>query len=137
MSMGNKILYPIIFLMIAVSGCDMFTDYGPTYFKIQVDSVSTTDTLNTSDTLSIRFFGTVGTTACMHFWDIENYQQNNQLDITLWGYEENTYRNQNCVSATVILENVEFRTNTLSAGTFTIIIHQKSGSTLIKTVQVN
>jgi hypothetical protein len=135
--MGNKILYLIIILLVAASGCDMFTDYGPSYFKIQVDSVTAADTLSPNDTLSIRFFGTVGTTACMHFWDIENYQHNNRLDLTLWGYEENTYRNLNCVSATVMLEDVEFRTNTLSPGTFTIIIHQKNGSALTKTVQIN
>ncbi len=134
--MVKNILFSIIIVLIIISGCDMFTDYGPTYFIIQVDSVSAADTLYITDTLSIKFWGTVGSNACMHFWDIENYQQNNQLNLTLWGFEEYTYRNMNCVSATVKLENVEFRTTALSAGTFTVIVHQKNGSTLIKTVQI-
>jgi hypothetical protein len=127
----------LLFLFIAASGCDMFTDYGPSYFKIQVDSIIAPNSLNSSDTLVIQFRGTVGTNACMHFWDIENTLGNNKLDVTLWGYEENIYRNQSCVPETVMLEDVIYRTANLSHGTFTITVHQKDGSTLVKTVQVN
>lgn len=135
--MLRTIYFLIVTIIIAASGCDMFTDYGPSYFKIQVDSISTANTLNSSDTLVIQFRGTVGTNACMHFWDIEHSVQNNQADLTLWGYEENTYRNLNCVPATVMMENVIFRTVSLSPGTFTIRVHQKDGSELVKTVQIN
>jgi hypothetical protein len=123
-------------MLIVISGCDIFIDNGPSYFTIQVDSVSVADSLHTTDTLSIKFRGTVGTNACDHFFDIENSLQNNQLDVTLWGWEENSYRNTNCVSKIVPLENVEYRTTQLSPGTFTIVIHQKNGSTLTRTVQI-
>lgn len=135
--MIKNILFLSLISLFAFSSCDMFTDYGPTYFKIQVDSITVADTVNISDTLVIKFHGTVGTNACMHFWDIEYKLNNNQLELTLWGYEENTYRNTNCTPANVKLENVVFRTRDINHGEFKITIHQKSGADFVKSIYIN
>ena len=123
--------------LVLLSGCDLFTDYGPSYFKIRVDSFSAPDSVHVQDTLVIKFWAHVGDNACQHFWDFETLRNNNQLDLTLWGFEENTYRNNNCLSKTVTIDGVEYRVTDLNPGTFKIIVHQKSGGTLEKTVQIN
>ena len=65
------IITTILGYMIILPGCVKFDDDNneqETYFLINVDSIDLADTITTSDTLFISFYGTVGTTGCYSFY---------------------------------------------------------------------
>ncbi len=105
-------------------------------FKIKVDAISfQSGTINQSDTLKIRFTGTVGNTSCFKF---SHYQGSNsylRTDLILWG-EETTGSNATCETIIVPL-NEEFRVYPISAGVHRITVYQPDGSLLEKDVLID
>jgi len=65
------IITTILGYMIMLPGCVKFDDDDDeqeTYFLIKVDSIDLADTITTSDTLYISFYGTIGTNNCYSFY---------------------------------------------------------------------
>lgn len=106
------------------------------YFRIKVDAISVQPgIINQSDTLIIRFSGTVGSTSCFKF---SHFQGSNSLlrtDLALWG-EEKYGSGVSCNEGNVPLEAI-FRVFPLIQGIHKIIVYQPDGSELVEEVVIN
>ena len=104
------------------------------YYKIKVDKIEAPDTLNVSDSLKIKFYGTVGNDGCHSFDDFETEQNDRQIEITAWG-KIPTDANV-CPAVMVYLDGEEFKTKLNEPGKYQIIINQPDSSKISKYVVV-
>lgn len=105
-----------------------------TLYKIKVNEISLADTISVGDSLSVKFWGLVGTDGCHKFEEFETKLIGNDLHITLWGTKPNF--ETACPAVMVYLDGKEFKTTFNQSGNYKIIIHQPDNSLLIESLVV-
>jgi hypothetical protein len=134
-----KKVHQVVFLLgfIILNYCTTEPDQDdPRYasFKIKVDKISIPDTISSSDTLTLKFWGLVGTDGFHKFEEFETKLIGNDLHITLWGTKPNF--ETACPTVMVYLDGKEFKTTINQSGNYRIIIHQPDNSLLIESLVV-
>lgn len=134
MSKTFEIILSVFLCALLISGCSESTEPDSVeYFKINIDSVQSLNSISLGDTLQLRLYGFVGSNGCYSFSKFESSQTNSNLDLTVWG----KYTPAD-VCATVIIEmrGTKYPVVPVSKGTFEIVIHQPDGTTLKDTIIV-
>ncbi|HWP82189.1 MAG TPA: hypothetical protein VNN76_06005 [Bacteroidota bacterium] len=102
-------------------------------FIVAVDSVNHPPSLSVGDTLTLRFYGTIGTSACYAFSHFDTKRDGNIITITVWG----KYTPADvCATVMIELKGMEYKISTLEKGNYTINIRQPDGSYLQRSVRV-
>lgn len=107
--------------------CDSGIEGGFTQFVVRVDSVAHAPFAASNDTLTLLFFGTIGSDGCCSFSHFETTTQPLQLDITVWGQHRNAGV---CPAVMVYLDGKEYRFVAGHMGWFVINVHQPDNSVL-------
>lgn len=139
MSSAMKKLPKMVFLLglIIFNYCSTEPDQDDsryTSFKIKVDKVLIPDTISSSDTLTVKFWGLVGTNGCHEFKEFETRLIGSDLHITLWGARPNF--ETGCPDVMVYLDGSEYKTTFQQSGNYRIIIHQPDNSLLIESLVI-
>lgn len=103
-------------------------------YKIKVDKIEMPDTISSSDSLSIKFYGVIGTDGCHGFKQFEVYKQVNLIEITVWGSRPK-FKTM-CPAVMVYLDGREYKTKLDGKGKYEIIINQPDNSKLKKIIFV-
>lgn len=103
-------------------------------FKIQIDSIKVADTVSLSDSVSIKFYGTVGPDGCHIFKMFDVIKGANETNITVWGEKPNY--DTICPAVMVYLNGKELKLKFTQTGNHTVKIHQPNGAVLSKNVLV-
>ncbi len=130
------IITTILGYMIMVPGCVKFDDDDTeqeTYFLVKVDSIDLTDTITVSDTLSISFYGTVGTTDCYSFYQFYPVTIIDTLIVEVLGM---LAPGENCDSVMVYLEGEQLNVYNFDEGTYFVHVKQPDGSLLTDSLTV-
>jgi hypothetical protein len=122
----------ILLLLAFVAGCQDLaqpstTDTGPVEFIVRVDSMSHPSFAATTDTITIRLFGTVGPDGCHSFSHFEDTWQPLRLDLTVWGQVSAA---AGCPDVMVYLNGKEYKLVATQQGWLSINIQQPDGSIL-------
>ena len=137
----NLVIISAIFIMAGLliwsTGCKK--DENPNNeFLIQIDSIVHPDTIQLTDTLSVKFYGEVGPNGCYSFnrferMDLASGDPASAIKIKTWGkYEDNG----NCTQQIVYLDGAEIGINGFIKGTFSILVIQPDGSIMTGLVYV-
>ena len=129
------IITTILGYMIFFTGCVKFEEEEEqeTYFLIEVDSINLADTITTSDTLFISFYGTVGTTSCYSFYQFCAETVMDTINIEVWGM---LAPGENCDSGLVYLEGEQLNVYDFYEGTYFMHVYQPDGSLLTDSLTV-
>ena len=117
-------------LAAGVSGCDSLL-FPTKDFTIQVDSISAPAAIGPDDTLTVRFFGLVGTSGCFRLERVEKALGLDGMQVKFHGER----RGSNCTQMPVVLEHVELVPPPLQ-DPFTITVLQPSGPPLEEVVRI-
>ena len=104
-----------------------------TYFLVEVDSIAFADTISTTDTLSISFYGTIGNNGCYSFSNFYPVTNEDTLDIEVWG---KLAPGEDCASVMVYLEGEQLNVINFDEGTFFVHVRQPGGGLLIDSLIV-
>ncbi|NQU81877.1 MAG: hypothetical protein HQ543_10195 [Bacteroidetes bacterium] len=129
------IILTILGYMIFFTGCVKFDEEEEqeTYFLIEVDSIDLADTITTTDTLFISFYGTVGNTSCYSFSHFYPETDEDTIDVEVWG---KLAPGDNCDSVLVYLEGEQLNIINFVEGTYFVHVKQPDGSLLIDSLAV-
>jgi len=129
------IITTILGYIILFPGCVKFDDdeEQETYFLIEVDSISLADTITTSDTLFISFYGTVGTTDCYSFYQFYPETIVDTIKVEVLG---KLLPGENCDSVMVYLEGEQLNIINFDEGTYFVHVKQPDGSLLTDSLAV-
>ena len=129
------IITTILGYIILFPGCVKFDDdeEQETYFLIEVDSISLADTITTSDTLFISFYGTVGTTDCYSFYQFYPETIVDTIKVEVLG---KLLPGENCDSVMVYLEGEQLNILNFDEGTYFVHVKQPDGSLLTDSLAV-
>ena len=129
------IITTILGYIILFPGCVKFDDdeEQETYFLIEVDSISLADTITTSDTLFISFYGTVGTTDCYSFYQFYPETIVDTIKVEVLGM---LAPGENCDSVLVYLEGKQLIYVNFDEGTYFVHVRQPDGSLLTDSLAV-
>ena len=129
------IILTILGYMIFFTGCVKFDEEEEqeTYFLIEVDSIDLADTITTTDTLFISFYGTVGNTSCYSFSHFYPEANVDTIDVEVWG---KLAPGENCDSGLVYLEGEQLNIIYFDEGTYFVNVKQPDGSLLIDSLAV-
>jgi hypothetical protein len=113
------------------------SDSGKTYYKYEQVAVNrasfSRDTVNSTDTLKISFWGTIGNDSCNSFGYFQATSTAHQTDIVLYGaYKQIWCGTPVCPSGNVDLGGVAYNVFPLTQGNYSVVIHQPDGSTFTK-----
>lgn len=124
-------------LLVWTSGCK--EDDGPQPdFLIKIDSIVFADTIQTTDTLSVKFYGEIGPNGCYQFNRFEQVGLNggdplNSIKFQVWGRYEDT---GNCTDAISYMNGNEIGINGFVTGNYNILVVQPDGSIMSGLVYV-
>ncbi len=130
------IITTILGYMILFPGCVKFDDDDDereSYFLVMVDSIDLADTITTSDTLSISFYGTVGTNSCYSFYQFYPETIVDTINVEVWGV---LAPGENCDSGLVYLEGEQLNIYNFDEGTYFVHVKQPDGSLLTDSLAV-
>ena len=129
------IITTILGYIILFPGCVKFDEdeEQETYFLIEVDSIDLADTITTSDTLFISFYGTVGTTNCYSFYQFCPETIMDTIKVEVWGM---LAPGENCDSVMVYLEGEQLNVYNFDEGTYFVHVKQPDGSLLTDSLAV-
>ena len=124
-------------LLVWSTGCKKDDGPSPDYV-IQVDSVVMPDTIQLTDTLSVKFYGEVGPNGCYKFERFENISTGgsdpaNSMKFRLWGKHEDT---GNCSPQPVNLDGIGIGINGFIEGNFSVLVIQPNETIMVSTVYV-
>ena len=119
-------LVPLLAIILLAS-CDKPVDNGPTQFIVRVDSIAHTSYAASNDSITVQFFGTIGSDGCCSFSHFETTRQPLQLDVTVWGQRTAAIA---CPAVMVYLNGKEYKFFLGEMGWFKINIHQPDGSVM-------
>ncbi|MGA9365699.1 MAG: hypothetical protein WBW16_15160 [Bacteroidota bacterium] len=125
-------LLPLVIVLV-VASCSTETETGLGQFIVKVDSMSHPSFAATSDTITIRVFGTVGSDGCHSFSHFEDTRQPVRLDLTVWGQVSSATA---CPAVMVYLNGKEYKLVATQQGWLSINIHQPDGSILADSIIV-
>jgi len=114
-------------------GCSKSTEPQEQLFKVKTDSVQFQKTISLGDTVTLRFWGFVGSSGCYSLSNFESNQQPSKLDITVWGKYT---PGQICTTVIIEMRGTKYSFVPTSKGSIQIVIHQPDGSALIDTLIV-
>ena len=103
-------------------------------YKIHIDKIEHPDTISVNDTLTIKFFGFVGSDGCHGFSHFKVSKKTNDIEFTVWGVKPNF--NTLCPSVLVYLEGKEYKSILNKSGLYRIKINQPNNTFLVDTVFV-
>ncbi len=103
------------------------------YFVVKVDSISVPDTLSHSDTLRIKFYGTIGSNSNYSFDHVEAQKTPSSVDLKVWG---KYVANDGAYDVVSFLDGVEYKVSLLYPGQYDISVHQPDSSVLKDSVVV-
>ena len=130
------IITTILGYMIMLPGCVKFDDDDTeqeTYFLVKVDSIDLADTITTSDTLFISFYGTIGTTDCYSFYQFYPETIVDTIKVEVLG---KLLPGENCDSVMVYLEGKQLNVYNFNEGTYFVHVRQPDGSLLTDSLAV-
>jgi hypothetical protein len=125
-------LVPLIAVLV-VASCSTETETGLGQFLVKVDSMSHPSFAATSDTITIRVFGTIGPDGCHSFSHFEDTRQPLRLDLTVWGQ---VIAATACPSVMVYLNGKVYKLVATQQGWLSINIHQPDGSIVTDSIIV-
>ena len=103
------------------------------YFIVRVDSIYVPDSIPRTDTLRVKFYGTIGNDGSYSFDRFEAERSAHNLSLTVWGkYTKNDYATQ-----ALVFLNKEYPISTLYPGLFKINILQPDSTYLRDSVVVH
>lgn len=113
------------------------SDSGKTYYEysqVRADRASfLRDTVNSTDTLKIAFWGVIGNDSCNSFGYFQASSSSHQTDISLYGALKKIWCSTPvCNSGNVDLDGVIYNIFPLTSGNYTVIVHQPDGSSFTK-----
>ncbi len=117
-------------IAISSAACDG-GPFGPKEFTIQVDSVSAPASISAGDTLTVRFFGTVGSSGCFRLARVEKEVTASRMELRFVGEK----RGGDCFQMPVHLDREECMPPPLG-DPFNIRVIQPSGAPLERIVRV-
>ena len=128
------IITTILGYMIIFTGCVKFEEEEQdTYFLVEVDSIGLADTITTTDTLSISFYGTVGNNSCYSFSHFYPQTNVDTIDVEVWG---KLAPGENCDSVLVYLEGEQLKIINFDEGTYFVHVKQPGGGLLTDSLTV-
>ena len=127
-------LFIIAFILLSQYSCSTEPENDYVDFKIMVDNIAHPDTVSITDTLKIKFYGTVGPDGCHSFSHFEEHKKTNELEITVWGSRPNF--ETACTDVMVFLDGKEYKTLPNKRGLFQIKVVQPDNSFFIDSVYV-
>lgn len=117
----------LLLLAIASFSCGTEPIREPALYVVTVDSLVHPISVSLGDTVTLRFFGTIGPDGCHHFSSIEVDMEPLQVNLTVWG----AYSNEGaCPQVVVYLNGAPWRFVAFQTGWFLINIHQPDGGAL-------
>lgn len=124
-------------LMVWTSGCKKDDTSSPDYL-IQIDSIVYNDTIQTSDTLTVKFYGEVGPDGCYQFerferLDLSGNDPLNSMKFKVWGRHEEA---DVCTQEIVYLNGQSLAINGFIPGNFNILVVQPDGNIMTGLVYV-
>ena len=105
--------------------CQNLVENATTEFMIRVDNVVHPSFAASNDSISLRFFGTIGPDGCHSFSHFGVDRSTLQLDITVWGQRSTASA---CPAVMVYLGGRQYAFVPGQMGWFKIIVHQPDGS---------
>lgn len=130
-----RVFFITLLLMLTLNSCSTEpTEERYSSYIIKIDSITLPDTISVSDTLIIKFDGTVGTDGCHRFKTFEVVDSNSILDLTVWGEKPN-YETA-CPAVMVYLNGKEYKMKPDRTGEYIIHVNQPDGSVLKDSVFV-
>lgn len=113
------------------------SDSGKTYYEhepVKVDlAIFQKDTVSSSESLKIFFWGNIGSDSCHSFGYFQASSSAHQTDIVVYGALKKIWCSEPvCNPANINLNGVSYTISSLVAGPYTVVIHQPDGSTLTK-----
>lgn len=129
------IIISILGYMILFTSCVKFDEEEEqdTYFIVEVDSISLADTITTSDTLFISFYGTVGNNSCYSFSHFYPQTIADTINVEVWG---KLAPGENCDSVIVYLEGEQLKIINFDEGTYFVHVKQPGGGLLTDSLTV-
>ena len=128
------IIITILGYMIFFTSCVKFDDEEQeTYFLVLVDSISLVDTITTTDTLFISFYGTIGTNSCYSFSHFYPQTNVDTIDVEVWG---KLAPGENCDSGLVYLGGEQLNIINFDEGIYFVHVYQPDGSLLTDSLAV-
>ena len=122
------IILTILGYMIFFTGCVKFDEEEEnTYFLVKVDSIDLVDTITTTDTLYISFYGTIGTNDCYSFSHFYPETDEDTINVEVWGMLE---PGENCDSGLVYLDGEKLNIINFAEGIYFVHVYQPDGSLL-------
>lgn len=121
--------------MLFAGGCRLSSS-NPNYteFSIQVDSIQHPDTITYGNSLTIKFYGTIGPSTCYSFSRIVGGINGNTINLQVLGKYAN---NQNaCESTPQYLDGDSLIMNQLTPGSFIIHVMEPAPPDIYDTVYV-
>ncbi len=117
------------------SGCKK--DNGPNIeeFIIQIDSMVHLDTINSGDTLNIKFYGLIGPNGCYAFDEFALEYSPDDQELAIESIGIHTF-NDMCANAMVYMNGRELEVDGFVAGEYVITAIQPDGSSLSQNVYV-
>jgi len=137
----NTLIISVILVMTGLliwsSGCKKDEGPSPDYL-IQIDSIVFADTIKVTDTLSVKFYGEIGTDDCYKFErfekiDLDESDPANSMKLKVWGKHEDT---GDCNPGIVYLDGAEIRITGMAKGNFNIFVVQPDGTIMVGLVFV-
>ncbi len=107
---------------------------SPQLFQIGIDRLDCADEAAVGDTLSLRFWGLVGSDGCHEFAHFITERDSHRLDVTVMGVVQPL---GGCPEVMVMLGGEELQVYPLYKGDLTVVVHQPGGSVLVDTVRVS
>ena len=126
-------IYLVLLFFIVFFSCSTEPENKIEIFLIKVDKIEVSQFINLGDTLSILFFGTIGTNGGYSFDHFESTSNNNSLELKVWGQ----YKVANAQATVMVyLDGRKYKTVPSNIGDFTISIHQPDGSSIKHIVKI-
>ena len=134
----SAICFSVLSVIALLASCTKTTeviDPEVSYFVVRVDSISIPDTIAHSDTLKIKFYGTIGGNSNYSFDHFETYGTTSNVSIKVWGkYVANDGAYE--VISTLQDNNIEYKKILSAVGVFKIYIYQPDSTVLSDSVVV-
>ena len=131
------IILTILGYMIFFTGCVKYEEEEEeeqdTYFIVEVDSIDLADTIITTDTLIISFYGTIGNNECYSFSHFYPETNVDTINVEVWG---KLAPGENCDSVMVYLEGEQLDIINFDEGTYFLHVKQPDGSLLTDSLAV-
>ena len=129
------IIISILGYMIFFNSCVKFDEdeEQDIYFIIEVDSIHLADTITTTDTLFISFYGTIGYNECYSFSHFYPQTNVDTINVEVWG---KLAPGENCDSVMVYLEGEQLIIINFDEGIYFVHVKQPDGSLLTDSLTV-